>query len=77
MFDNRIFPIFIFHVFDWLLTANLENAHATKNRHPHCLADLVLAGGGAFAFLHGSASKNSSSIMSASHPPSQTMRDQH
>ncbi|MDQ6719505.1 MAG: efflux RND transporter periplasmic adaptor subunit [Candidatus Dormibacteraeota bacterium] len=40
MFDNRIFPFFIFHVFDWLLTANLENAHATKNRHPHCLADV-------------------------------------
>ncbi len=39
MFDNRIFPLFIFYAFDWLLTANVENASATKNRHPHCLAD--------------------------------------
>jgi membrane fusion protein, multidrug efflux system len=62
MFDNRIFPIFTFHVFDWLLNGNLMHRRTPMQRKiiiPTVSLIVVLAGSGAFAFLHGPASKNS------------------
>jgi membrane fusion protein, multidrug efflux system len=62
MFDNRIFPIFIFHVFDWLLNGNLMHRRTPMQRKiiiPTVSLIAVLACGGVFAFTDRSASKNS------------------
>ena len=32
MFDNRIFPVFIFHVFDWLLNSNYIGEHQCNEK---------------------------------------------
>jgi multidrug efflux pump subunit AcrA (membrane-fusion protein) len=70
VFDNRIIPFFIFHVVDWLLNGDLMGGGTLMQRKiviPTVLLMFVLAGGGAFAFLHGSASKNSAAP--AASPP--------
>jgi hypothetical protein len=62
VFDNRIIPFFIFHVVDWLLNGDLMGGGTLMQRKiviPTVLLMFVLAGGGAFAFLHGSAEARS------------------